>query len=90
MAARLNRHHSEEIRQKIQASVIIDRLTKHINGELEMTATQIAAANTLLDRSVPKLSQVQHVGDSDADPIKMTTEILIRAIDADRSTAKGG
>lgn len=65
MAARLNRHHSEEIRQKIQASVIIDRLTKHVNGELELSSTQIAAAQTLLDRSVPKLSQIQHVGDPD-------------------------
>jgi hypothetical protein len=65
MAARLNRHHSEEIRQKIQASVIIDRLTKHVNGELELSSTQIAAAQTLLDRSVPKLSQIQHVGDAD-------------------------
>lgn len=65
MAARLNRHHSEEIRQKIQASVIIDRLEKHIAGELEMSSTQIAAAQTLLDRSVPKLSQIQHLGDDD-------------------------
>ena len=65
MAARLNRHHSEEIRQKIQASVIIDRLEKQIAGELEMTSTQIAAAQTLLDRSVPKLSQIQHVGDTE-------------------------
>lgn len=65
MAARLNRHHSEEIRQKIQASVIIDRLERHINGELELSSTQIAAAQTLLDRSVPKLSQIQHVGDED-------------------------
>lgn len=65
MAARLNRMHSEQVRAKIQASVIIDRLQKHVSGELEMTASQIAAANALLDRSVPKLSQVQHVGDPD-------------------------
>jgi len=69
MAARLNRHHSEEIRQKIQASVIIDRLQRHIDGTLEMSATQVAAANSLLDRSVPKLQQIQHVGDEDQ-PIK--------------------
>jgi len=65
MAARLNRHHSEEVRAKIQASVIIDRLQKHISGELEMSATQVAAANSLLDRSVPKLQLIQHVGDED-------------------------
>lgn len=63
MAARLSRQHSEQVRQKIQASVIIDRLTKHVNGELELSATQVAAANSLLDRSVAKLAQIQHVGD---------------------------
>ena len=73
MAARLNPHHTAMVREKIRASVIIDRLDKHINGELEMSATQIAAANALLDRSVPKLSQIQHVGDPE-NPIehKMT------------------
>lgn len=65
MAARLNPRHSQEVRDKIQASVIIDRLQKHIKGDLEMTATQVNAANSLLDRSVPKLSQIQHIGDSD-------------------------
>lgn len=65
MAARINRHHSDETRKKIQAGVLIDRLQKHANGELEMTATQIKAAETLLDRSVPKLSQIQHTGDDD-------------------------
>lgn len=74
MAARLNRHHSEEIRQKIQASVIIDRLEKHVKGELEMSATQIQAANALLDRSVPKLSQIQHVGDEE-NPIKLEATV---------------
>jgi hypothetical protein len=53
------------VRQKIQASVLIDRLHKHVEGEIEMTATQVQAANSLLDRSVPKLSQIQHVGDAD-------------------------
>jgi hypothetical protein len=62
MAARLNRHHSEEIRQKIQASVIIDRFEKHVRGELELSATQVAAGNSLLDRSVAKLQQIQHTG----------------------------
>lgn len=70
MAARLNRHHSEEIRQKIQAANIIYRLQQHVNGEVEMSATQVAAASCLLDRSVPKLKQIQHVGDEDGGPIR--------------------
>lgn len=70
MAARLNPHHSDMVRQKIQASVLVDRLHKHASGELEMTASQIRAAEILLDRSVPKLSQVQHSGDAEQ-PLKM-------------------
>ena len=78
MATRLNRRHSQEVRDKIQASVIIDRLQKHVNGKLEMTSTQVNAANSLLDRSVPKLSQIQHVGDSD-NPVAFT-EIIRKII----------
>lgn len=70
MAARLNPRHSDEVRAKIQASVLIDRMHKHVMGDLEMTATQVNAANSLLDRSVPKLSQIQHTGDPDQ-PVQM-------------------
>lgn len=62
MAARLNRRHTEEVRQKIQASVIIQRLHKHFMGNLELSATQLKAGECLLDRSVPKLSHIQHTG----------------------------
>jgi hypothetical protein len=53
------------VRQKIQASNIINRLQKHIDGEVEMSSTQVTAALGLLDRSVPKLSQIQHSGDNE-------------------------
>jgi hypothetical protein len=66
MAARLSPHHSDVVRAKIQASVLIDRMHRHAMGELDMTATQVAAANSLLDRSVAKLSQIQHSGDADS------------------------
>jgi hypothetical protein len=75
MAERLNRMHSEQVRQKIQASVLIQRLHGHVMGEVEMNA-----ANSLLDRSVPKLSQIQHVGD-DENPVAIKTieRVLVRA-----------
>lgn len=63
MAARINRMHSEQVRAKIQAAVLVQRLHDHAMGTLEMSASQITAAQALLDRSVPKLSQIQHVGD---------------------------
>lgn len=70
MAARINKMHSEQVRMKIQSAVIIQRLHACMMGDLEMNATQLAAALALLDRSVPKLSQIQHVGDNDQ-PIKL-------------------
>jgi hypothetical protein len=65
MAARINKMHSEQVRLKIQAANLIQRLQDHALGSLEMSMSQINAANSLLDRSVPKLSQIQHVGDAD-------------------------
>lgn len=78
MAARLNRRHSDEIRAKIQASALIHRLHSCAMGELELTPTQLSAINALLDRSVPKLQQIQHVGDEDGGPIQqhMTIEFV--------------
>jgi hypothetical protein len=70
MAARLNPRHTEMVRQKIQASAIIHRLQEHVKGEVEMSSTQVTAALGLLDRSVPKLAQMQHVGDNEGGPIR--------------------
>jgi len=70
MAARLNPRHTELVRQKIQAGNIIHRLTQHVNGEVDMSSTQVTAALGLLDRSVPKLQAIQHVGDEEGGPIK--------------------
>lgn len=70
MPARLNPHHSELVRQKIQAAVLVDRLHKHAMGKVKMSATQVAAASALLDRSVAKLSQIQHVGENGG-PLKV-------------------
>ena len=77
MAARINRMHSEQVRLKIQAANLVQRLQDHAMGEIEMTMSQINAANSLLDRSVPKLSQIQHVGD-ESEPIvhKIVREIV--------------
>lgn len=74
MPARLNPRHSDMVRQKIQASVLIDRLSKHATGKLEMTRSQIKAAEILLDRTVPKLSQIQHSGD-DENPIRARVSV---------------
>ena len=52
MAARLRKHHQEDVRLKIQSSQIINRLQAHFNGEVELTAGQIQTAKILLDKSI--------------------------------------
>lgn len=80
MAARLNKHHADEVRAKIQASNIIHRLQQHVNGDIEMSPTQVAAANSLLDRSVAKLQQIQHAG-HDGGPLQITWPLPQTALD---------
>lgn len=52
MAARLNRRHQDTIREKIKVSNIIDRLEKHVAGEIELSATQVTSAKILLDKTM--------------------------------------
>ena len=61
--------HSEQVRAKIKADKLLERLEQAGMGHIELTQVQLGAINSLLDRSVPKLSQIQHVGDNSADPI---------------------
>lgn len=63
MAARLNPHHSEMVRTKIQASQLINRLQDHVFGEVEMTATQLKAAEVLLRKSIPDLQALNISGE---------------------------
>ena len=70
MAARLNPRHSDVVRAKIQASNLIHRLMQCAEGKIELTSVQVRAIEALLDRSVPKLSQIQHIGDENQ-PVKL-------------------
>lgn len=80
MAARkLHKMHSDEIRAKIQASLLVNRLHDCAMGKVDLTATQVNAINSLLDRSVAKLSQIQHVGDDDAPIIHKVIREIVRA-----------
>jgi hypothetical protein len=62
MAARIRKTHQDDIRAKIQAGNLINRLQKHISGEIALENTQLKAIEILLDRSIPKLSSVELSG----------------------------
>jgi hypothetical protein len=52
MAVRLNRRHQDLVRDKIKVGNIIDRLEKHISGEIELSPTQVSSAKILLDKTI--------------------------------------
>lgn len=81
MAARkLRIRHSDEVRAKIQASQLINRLSNHALGETEMSVTQIRAAEILLRKSVPDLSAIELSG-PDGDAIEVVTRIELVDMD---------
>lgn len=67
MAARLRKTHQDDVRLKIQASQIINRLQAHLSGEVELSATQLRAAEILLKKSVPDLSAIELSNPEDED-----------------------
>lgn len=62
MAARLNPAHDERTRAKIKTSQLINRLMAHANGVVEMTPTQVRAAEILLKKTLPDLSNTELSG----------------------------
>jgi len=59
MAARKNLSHDKRTREKIQATQIVNRLTKHIMGDADMSASQVTAALGLLKKTLPDLQSVE-------------------------------
>lgn len=52
----------DALRKKIQAGVLVNRLHRHVIGELKMETSQVRAAEILLRKCVPDLSTVAHTG----------------------------
>lgn len=66
MARPMGKRHQEDVRAKIQASQIINRLYAGFTGEVELTNEQVNIGKTLLNKVLPDLKAVEHSGDSDA------------------------
>lgn len=86
MAARLNPRHSDMVRSKIQASQLVNRLTDHALGEIEMSATQVQAAKILLDKVLSNAPVLNELSGPDGGPVQQITRVervLIRGDAAD-------
>lgn len=57
------------VRSKIQASQLVNRLTSHALGEVEMTATQVQAAKILLDKTLSNAPTINEVSGPEGGPV---------------------
>lgn len=67
-------------RERIQTGVLLDRLEKHVSGDVEMTPTQVNAAKILLGKTIPDLKAIEHSGGITTRFETMTDEQLNAAI----------
>jgi hypothetical protein len=63
MPARKNLVHSELVRERIRTKAIVNRLTNHVLGRVEMSATQVQAALGLIKKTIPDLQAIEHSGE---------------------------
>ncbi len=60
MAARIKKiRHDENTRLKIQAAQLINRLTAHAEGTVELSSTQVRSIEILLRKILPDLSDIK-------------------------------
>lgn len=58
-------------RQLISAGFIFNRCVQHAKGEVEMTATQLKAADIVLSKTMPSLANVEQTIMNDSDALSM-------------------
>jgi hypothetical protein len=79
MAARKNLTHTDKTRERIKASMLLNRLEKFVEGEVELTAPQVTAALGLLKKVVPDLQAVSLEGSVDH---KVVGEVVFKGLNA--------
>ena len=54
---------AEQWRAGVRIGLIRNRLTQHFLGKLELTPTQLKAAEILLSKTLPSVAHVEHSGE---------------------------
>jgi hypothetical protein len=76
MAARKNKVTlSETWKDRISATMILNRLVSHVEGNIDLSPTQIKAADIILKKVVPDLARTEHVGDGGG-PVEMRVSLI--------------
>jgi hypothetical protein len=84
MAARKQLWHPDVVRQKIQASQLINRLHDNAFGKVELSPTQVQSIRILLGKCLPDLQAVQHSGDADNPVVTELRRTIVRPEHSDR------
>lgn len=74
MAARKHLSHDMKTREKIKTSQLINRLQNHIDGECELSVTQMRAIEILLRKTLPDLSAITLSGDAE-NPVQHAVKV---------------
>ena len=53
----------KSVRERIQTSMLMNRLKDHVVGKVELSQTQVRAAEILLRKALPDLAAIEHSGD---------------------------
>lgn len=79
MASRKQLWHPDEVKSRIQASQLINRLQENaLSPQPLMDASQVKSASLLLNKVLPDLKSIEHSGDED-NPLKVVSRIEIVA-----------
>lgn len=81
MAARkLRIRHDEETRKKIQTTQLINRLTDHALGKIDLSPTQVRAIEVLIKKTLPDLSSIEMQAEVDAEVgIRQIERVIVKA-----------
>jgi hypothetical protein len=79
MSNRSSRSFTHRSRERIKAAKLEDKLIQFVNGEIELSRPQVAAASKLLDKVMPNLRavEVKSTEPENRNPREMTDEELL-------------
>lgn len=79
MAARIRKHHQDEVRARIQVSQLVNVLTDHaLSGESDISASRMKAIEILLRKSLPDLSSIELTGEGGG-PVQHSLKVVFGA-----------
>ena len=77
MAARKDPRNRDSSNKLQSAMQLLNRLISHVNGEIELSSSQVNAAKIVIGKYIPDLKSIEHSGKVDG---QVTIEAIHRVI----------